>query len=367
MVLRLDPDHPMVWRTPALLQFGIERPVAVVPSFSRAFGGLEAPRELMLDVLARGVTRPVLELLAEENGLPSAALDELLGELAGVLLESRSPAVPLEGRWIAVDGAGAAAEEIALLLRRLGARLWGAGESGARRSGGGGSGSAGAPGDVPGVTAAPTAGHEPVAAASTRGRPAAPELAVLVSHYATDPRRAAVWLRGDVPHLLVEFGEHSVRVGPVVAPGIDTPGDAGPRDDAGSADDAPPAVVDGEPGPCARCIEHTRSDADSAWPAIALQALRRTAPSADALGAATAAPVVARVLAEFGAGESSWRTHAVRLLRPGRAGHTVSVERIRPHPSCGCRSLPGIERAGDLRCAVIRPPPRRARAAAVPG
>jgi hypothetical protein len=362
MVLRLDPDHPMVWRTPTVAQFGIEAPVASVSSHSRAFGGLVAPRELMLDVLARGVTRPVLAILAAENGLPPAALDELLGELAGVLLESEASAAPFEGLSVAVDGAGAAAEEIALLLRRMGARLWGPGS---------GSGPAPGPAAATAFASAGTAFAASAAAGSVA--PArAPQLAVVVSHYVTDPRRAAVWLRDDVPHLLVEFGERSVRVGPVVAPGGGSVVGAAGAAALGSAV-APGGGFDGDrdaddgPGPCARCIEHTRSDADAAWPAIALQALRRTAPSADALGVATAAPVVARVLAEFVGGDASWRTRAVRILRPGRAGHAVSVERIRPHPSCGCRSLPGIERAGGLRCAVIRPPPRRARGAGVRG
>jgi hypothetical protein len=301
MVLRLDPDHPMVWRTPSTVQFGIEAPVASLPTHSRVFGGLVEPRELMLDLLGRGVARPVLTTLAAENGLPEAALAELLGELRDVLVDAGAPAEPFSTRSVAVDGAGPASDEIATLLHRMGAQLW------------------------PGP--------------SERGP--LPDVAVLVSHFVTDLRRAAVWLREDVPHLLVEFGERSVRVGPVVDPG------AAER-----------------PGPCARCIEQTRTDADPSWPAIAVQALRRSAPSADVLGVATAAPVVARVLGGHLSGDKTWHDHAVRVRRPGPAGKpapgdAVSVERVRPHPNCGCRSLPGIARAGALRCGVIRPPPTR--------
>ncbi len=326
MVLRLDPDHPMVWRTPHLLQFGIEAPISTVPSHSTERGGLERPRELMLDVLARGVGRPLLTHLAAENGLSGSALDELLGELSAVLIDESTRAAPLEGLVVAVDGGGAgggdadgagdahartcpAATELAALVWRMGGRLW------------------------------PRPARE-------SGSTAAPDLAVVVSHYVTEPRRTAMWLRDDVPHLLVEFGDRSIRVGPVVGPAL-APGSRR------------------EPGPCALCIEHARTDADPGWPTIAVQALRRTAPSADALGSVTAAALGGRVLAEYVAGQNSWHDHAFRVLRPGQPGQAVVRERIRPHPSCGCHSLPGTATADAPPNGVIRPPPRRARG--VPG
>jgi hypothetical protein len=297
MVLRLNPDHPMIWRTPRSVQFGVEAPVA-------ALTDLTLPSELLLDVLARGVSRPLLSAVAATQNVSEAAVDQLLEQLQGVL-GAGAPTAPLADRIIVVDGRGAAAEAICTLLPRLGA-----------------------------VVTEP-----PAPDASVPGRP---DLAIVVSHYATVPRRAARWLRDDVPHLLVEFGDRSVRVGPVVSA---------------------PA------GPCAACLEHRRLDLDPAWVAIAVQSAARVAPAADALGVATAAPVVARVAAEFlsGGAGARWSAHAVRILRPGFPGHAITVERVSAHPTCGCRSLPENGRAGGHRHAVIRPPPTRARAAPVPG
>ena len=315
MVLRLNPDHPMVWRTPTSVQFGVEAAVA-------RLGSLSPPLELLLDVLARGVSRPLLSTFAANRGVGEAEVDELLTGLAGVLGDT-APAASLDRRLIAVDGCGPGAEAIEALLRQLGAVVVG---------GVGGGGRAG-DGDVP------DAGGADRSAGAAVGR--RPDLAVIVSHYATSPRRAAVWLRDDVPHLLVEFGDRSARVGPVVSP---------------------PA------GPCAACLEHHRVDLDPAWVAIACQAVARPAPSADALGVATAAATVGRVATEFFAtappesGGDGWTTHAVRVRRPGVPGHAITVERVRRHPLCGCRSPRESATAVGPLPAECRPPPTTGRA-----
>jgi hypothetical protein len=308
MVLRLNPDHPMVWRTPTSVQFGVETPVA-------ALADLAASHEVMLEVLARGVSRPLLSAVAARQGIPEADVDDLLGSLSQVIGEG-TPSRPLDGRVIAVDGCDAAGFAIASLLRQLGASL--------------------APAPPPSVADRQQATDPPEL---TRGVGVRPELAVIVSHYATVPRRAAAWLRDDIPQLLVEFGDRSVRVGPVVS---------------------------SRAGPCAACLEHRRLDLDPAWTAIATQASARTAPSADALGIATVAPAVARVAVEFLSGNDSgqrWNTRAVRILRPGCAGRAIEVERVSSHPLCGCRSLPENGKAGEPRRDVIRPPPTTTRGA----
>ena len=56
------------------------------------------------------------------------------------------------------------------------------------------------------------------------------------------------WLRRDVPHVLVRVGDRSVRVGPVVVPGVTA---------------------------CARCLHLHDGDRDRAWPAIAGQLAAR--------------------------------------------------------------------------------------------
>ena len=157
---------------------------------------------------------------------------------------------------------------------------------------------------------------------STVGAEGVADLAVVVSHYATTPRRAARWLSADVPHLLLEFGDRSVRVGPVVQPGS---------------------------GPCAHCLELARTDRDAAWPALAAQLAGRRAPSADPLGVATAAAVATRMLGDVvstaAAGRSEWARAALRIPRPGgpvAGGSFLTRESFSAHPRCGCRSLTGI-------------------------
>ncbi len=375
MVLRLDPDHPMVWRTPDSVQFGIEAPSVVLD-------GVAAPVERFLGALALGVAAPALSAVAAESGLAEAELDRLLIELAPVLDEGPAPP-SLAGRRVAVDGRGAAAEAIARLVRGLGATLAEApeitGATGAGRAAGPArpassarlAGSAGSVGSASSAGSAGSATNAAAAATADAGSRSQVDVAVVISHYATSPRRAAAWLRDDVPHLLVEFGDRSIRVGPLVSPGR---------------------------GPCAECLELARAEADPAWPAIAAQAIFRQAPSADALGVAAATAVVGRILVEHREG-AGWAETAVRLPRrgfgstgaadsadsagaagsadsPGAAGRAddagsagtgpgaaLSVERHRAHPRCGCRSPAGNEREHVLRCGVIRSPPTRARAA----
>lgn len=309
MVLRIDPDRPLIWRTPRCVQFGVEPPVAVVE-------GVDAARELMLGVLARGSSRGVLDAVAENAGAGVEAVDRLLAEVAGVLAVQpvctgdgeRDRASPLAGALVTVDGVGPAAAVMIELLRRLGARVE----------------SSPSPGTV---------------------------AAVVIAHYAVPPRRAAEWLRADIPHVLVEFGDRSVRVGPVVQPGV---------------------------GPCAHCIELHRVDADPAWPALASQLFLRRAPSADALGISTAATVAARLLGEFLGGGAGlrWAQRAVRIRRPeygdpppGTVSDPPPLEQVlvSVHPHCGCRSLPENETADARWCDVIRPPPTTGTGARAPG
>ncbi len=328
MVLRLDPDRPLIWRTPRSVQFGVEPPVAVLE-------GVDAARELMLGVLARGSSRGVLDAVAASAGAGSAAVDRLLGEVAGVLARQPDPArdetgdraSPLAGTVVAVDGGGAPAAVMGELLQRLGARVLPPSEAGG-----------------PLFPSPPVSTSMSTVAASAGAASEPAVAAVVIAHYAVPPRRAAEWLRADLPHLLVEFGDRSVRVGPVVHPGG---------------------------GPCAQCLEMHRVDADPAWPALASQLFQRRAPSADALGVSTAATAAARVLGEFLSGGAGlrWAHEAVRIRRPEYGNGSPGRSSVAPppldqlrfsvHPDCGCRSLPENETA-DARCSgVIRPPPRR--------
>jgi hypothetical protein len=325
MALRLNPDHPLVWRSTSALQFGVEEPRAVM-------AGVDATLELVLAAASSGVSRPVLDALAADRGLDPPTVARAVAGLSPVL-GPPVPAQPLWGRRIVVEAPGsqAGAAEVGGLLGRMGAEL-----------------------SPPGSDA---------------------ELVVLLSHYATSPSRAAAWLREDVPHLLVEFGDRSIRVGPVV-----TPGD----------------------GPCASCLELARAEEDAAWPAMAAQLVARRAPSADALGVAALTAVVGRVAVEHLVGGVSWRRRALRMRRPGfelprpgapwagdaeasvststtpRAGIAEAsvgisaapwavVETVSAHPRCGCRSLPGSGRALGPPCDGSRSRPTRGAVVAGPG
>jgi bacteriocin biosynthesis cyclodehydratase domain-containing protein len=335
MVLRIDPDLPLVWRSPTVVQLGVERRVAELTLAT-------THEEYGLELLRRGVSRAGLDSLLADHGAPPGCAASLLSRLEGALLlpERARPGHReglLEGEHVVVDGRGVAAEVIAGLLQRAGAVLV----------------------DQDGRAGSQTAKGGRVTAAGGTG---AIGLAVVVSAFATSPRRSATWLRRDIPHLLVEFGDRTVRIGPVVVAGA---------------------------GPCAQCIEQHRRDSDPAWPALAAQLHDRAAPSADALGIAAVAPLVVQLAAEHlhraqNATEASegWEGRALRWHHPALAasriaaapaappratassgGRWITVETVRRHPSCGCRFPSGSATEPDRSPGGGRPPPTTARAA----
>ena len=101
MALRLNPDHPLVWRTPTALQFGVEEPVLRVDPVDPGF-------EVVLGLTTAGVSRPVLETLASARRIGVERVGEVVGELDPVLGDPL-PGDPLHGRLLAIDGGGAAA------------------------------------------------------------------------------------------------------------------------------------------------------------------------------------------------------------------------------------------------------------------
>lgn len=139
------------------------------------------------------------------------------------------------------------------------------------------------------------------------------DAAVIIASYAVEPQRHARWLRRDVPHLPVVFSDSGVTVGPYVRPGR---------------------------GPCLRCLDLHRTDADPAWPAMATQ-LHTRAPRGETavVAAATAARVAALLLAGWRDQEGSAAV-GVSARLPTGAADWVSREWT-PHPECGCLGLPG--------------------------
>ena len=79
MTLRLDPRHPVVWRSPDSIQVGIDRPLVVITAVS---DGLER----MLAALFVGVPRSGALMIGREGGASDEAILDLLGALRPALL-----------------------------------------------------------------------------------------------------------------------------------------------------------------------------------------------------------------------------------------------------------------------------------------
>jgi hypothetical protein len=288
MVLALDSRIQHVWRTPDSLQFGVERPLLVLERVSAA-------DERMLAALGGGVSAEGLHVVAKRAGARPSAVAKLLEQLTPVLAPARAERT--EPPLVVLDGAGPTAAALERMLSQAGADV---------RSG--------------------LSWSDPVVAQA--------EAAVSVAAYAVEPQRHARWLRRDVPHLPVVFGDAGVSIGPFVRPGE---------------------------GACLRCVDLHRTDADPAWPAMATQLHTRPAPGETAISSAAAAArgaaIVLAGIAGSGATEGAEVRAEVRAevpevrlvgpqVRPGvvwrlEAGAVEWVSRAwEPHPECGCLGLP---------------------------
>jgi len=243
----------MVWRTPDSIQFGVDAPLAVIDQVTE-------PIERMIAALVAGISRSGLDMIARSARAAAGEADRLLALLAPAL----SPSVRERTGTVLVEGSGPTAS----LLRQL----------------------LGEPGENP-------------------------DLVVLIAHHVTPPERAAHWLRHDVPHLAIVYGDSAVQLGPVVEPGN---------------------------GPCLRCLELHRRDADPAWPAIATQLLGRASMLETPSMATEVAAAAARMVRESARGSALWSARSIAIV----AEDGSRVERQwQPHPECGCIRLP--EALGD--------------------
>lgn len=184
MVVRLDPQYPLLWRSPDSLQLGVMPPRVVLETVSAA-------DERMIAALVEGISETGLAMIGHGAGASAEDVTALLLRLRPAL--TAPPTVP---RRVLVSGAGHTAGAIA---RAVAAR-----------------------------------GHTLVADR--------PDLVVIVAQYVVPPESHAMWLRRDIPHLAVIVGDGMVEIGPVVEPGI------GPclvcaLADAAQADPAWPALA----------------------------------------------------------------------------------------------------------------------------
>ena len=304
MVIRLNPQFPVVWRTPDSIQIGIDRPITVVDHVSIAL-------ERVVNLLRVGLPRTSIVMKGREVGATDDELAALLQALRPALIatgedrvddaDAGSPAPDARAvsarTFVCVDGAGPTARGIARSVAGLGIPVR----------------------TIP-FDSMSSENHDDHSNAhhhrvspqlGTLGSSMA--VAVVIGHYALDPRRPGRWLRRDVPHLPVLFGDSAVHIGPFVEPGI---------------------------GPCLYCVELHRVDLDPAWPAIAYQLSERLAPTETARISMEVTALVAGIVAdrvETGRSELA----AVSLTLDAATGRLTRRAHL-PHAHCGCRALSEI-------------------------
>ena len=146
------------------------------------------------------------------------------------------------------------------------------------------------------------------------------DLGIAVGHYVLDPESYGFWLRRDLPHLPIVFGDDSVAVGPLVEPGSTA---------------------------CLYCLEHYRRDADASWSAIASQLWgRQSAAETHMTSIDVTARVSRLVLRRLGGNPASTATSLHIEVATGETTRRVWL----PHPDCGCVQLPnGLSRPGEDR------------------
>jgi bacteriocin biosynthesis cyclodehydratase domain-containing protein len=273
MVLQIDPRYPVLWRTPTSMQIGADRPIVTLHDVTVA-------EEHLVAVLRKGISESGLDMVGETLGATPDAVADLLRRLGPALRLGSTAVRRLEDSAVAVTGSLVAADAIRSVLAGLGARL------------------------------------------VEQTEPA--DLAVIVSTFSTDPLSSGAWLRRDIPHLPVVFGDSEVRIGPLVEPGD---------------------------GPCLHCIERQRIDAEPHWPALAGQLLARGAHTEGPLTVSTVTPLVARaVLDRLARDAPTVRRHRLRSCATIVDGATgdLTQKTFSPHPECACRGVPPAETAMAL-------------------
>lgn len=271
-MLHIDPASAPLWRTPTTLQFGKSDRVRLDEP---ALWQLQVIREL-----SKGIPEVGVSALARSLGVAAADVDALLGMLSAVIVSTGSAL--RVGVEVVDDPAAEHARQIRDGLHDLG------------------------------IDASLTvSGHK--------------DAVVMVAAHGLHPRRAAAWMREDIPHIGIVLGPGDAEVGPLVLPGQSA---------------------------CLSCVAAHERDRDPAWPLVAAQLIGRGDPVGPASLAAEAA------------------LHAGRMLRAGRGGLSLQMtlaagaeQRLwERHPACSCESLEEIATAS----APVTPPTRTATAIAVP-
>lgn len=300
MTLILDSRKPVLWRTPHSLQVGLDEPAVVLNDVTPA-------EERMLAGLAKGLTREGLRLVGAESGLSPEQVEDFASRVRPALaVENASPHACVE-----IDGHGLTADRLERNLHECGFET--------RR----------AISNDP----APRETHS-----TQTGL-----FAVVIGDFVLDPERRGRWLRRDIPHLPLVYGDSSVTIGPFIEPGS---------------------------GPCLYCLELHRRDADAAWPAMASQLLGKISAAQTPFIASEAATIAARMIRRRGIEGGG---EAMSLTLDCESG--ARTERSwQAHPECACAGLSVVSGAGDRengtgnspRAAGRWRPPRTNEAVSVP-
>ena len=268
MILRLDRRYPLVWRSPTSLQLGVDDPPVTLADVTIA-------EERMLAALTVGATRPGLSLIGTESGLSERQVAQFHRRVFAALEKPDSA----EESSIVISGTGPTVDRLAWRLSEAGL--------------------------VPRLV-----GVRPDSAVSTPALCSVP-FAIAVAHYVLDPEFYGLWLRRDIPHLPVVFGDTSVRIGPVIEPGK---------------------------GPCLYCLDRQRTDADPAWPAIASQLWGTRSTAEVPFVASEVATIAARLTLRF-VRELPYAVATSFTLDV--ATGDVTPRHWLPHPECACSGIAG--------------------------
>jgi bacteriocin biosynthesis cyclodehydratase domain-containing protein len=264
MVLKLDGRHAIVWRDPFSLQLGVDPARIVLRDVTTA-------DERMIAALRSGVSRSGLDMIASSAGATEREVAAVLRAVKPLLLPE--PVAPTLAR-VSIVGRGQTVERIAGTLALAGVS----------------------------VSVTSRVPDEPA------------DLGIVVGHYVLEPDSYGFWLRRDLPHLPVVFGDDSVLMGPLVEPGRT---------------------------PCLFCLEHYRRDADASWSAIASQLWGRRSLAETALVSTEVAARVSRlVLRRLAGAPQPGRSLAARSFRLAVDTGEVTRRDWTPHPDCGCVAIP---------------------------
>ena len=319
MAPRIDPTLPLVWRSPTDVQLGATTARVVLPDVC----ALELS---LVSALRAGVSVKTLLTMGTGLGATEADVRELLdtlepaferepdagrahgtghasrrGDTSPIAASAVTPAAPTRDRALRV---GLDAEGV--VAHHLTANL-------------------------------EALGYEPIPLRDDDDVALQLDLAVVAAAWVVAPVRHLPLLRRDLAHLAIVFDDTGARVGPLVEPGS---------------------------GPCLRCLDLTRRDADGAWPVIAAQLAGRPAASCTARAALDASTLAAGVIDDrLARGVRRLVDASLTLERPGALPRRQHHD---PHPECGCRAPAGTATAPVRLGARRSHAPSSGRVGAVP-